>query len=138
MLYEIKFLKAPWPEGAKVGDVVDMPYLPVWAVGKCNIALDGAAATIEFPEPVAADGVNRPLEGNGTGQALPTVEAINAEIAGLREKLAAADQAKDDLQMQLQGTNEAFNEMSAARAAAERTPPTSARSRPLLKLLPLM
>ena len=34
MLYEIKVLKAPWPAGAKVGDVLDMPYLPVWAQGK--------------------------------------------------------------------------------------------------------
>ena len=46
--------------------------------------------------------------------------AAEKDAADLREKLAAADQAKDDLQMQLQGTNEAFNEMSAARAAAEK------------------
>ncbi|CAN7597043.1 hypothetical protein LJR039_004360 [Pseudorhodoferax sp. LjRoot39] len=95
MLYEIKVLKAPWPAGAKVGDVVDMPYLPTWAQGKCSVAQDGAEATIEFVEPVAADGVNRPLTGDGSGQALPSIESISAELERARGEVAAAhDQAR--------------------------------------------
>lgn len=90
MLYEIKVLKAPWPQGAKVGDVVDMPYLPVWAQGKCVTAADGAEESIEFEEPVPADGVGRPLL-PGQGDADAQILVVNAELADLRAKLAAAD-----------------------------------------------
>jgi len=40
-------LKAPWPEGAAVGDVVefDGAVMPDWAVGKCTAAPDDAAVT---------------------------------------------------------------------------------------------
>lgn len=33
----ITHLKAPWPEGAALGDIVelDAPLMPAWAVGKC-------------------------------------------------------------------------------------------------------
>lgn len=46
MLYRITVLKAPWPSGAVVGDVIDMPAVPAWAAGKCEPASDGAAATV--------------------------------------------------------------------------------------------
>ena len=36
MLLTITHMKAPWPEGAKVGDVIDLPSVPVWALGKCR------------------------------------------------------------------------------------------------------
>lgn len=33
----ITHLKAPWPEGAKAGDIIDIgDVIPAWAVGKCN------------------------------------------------------------------------------------------------------
>lgn len=101
MLYEIKVLKAPWPTGAKVGDVLDMPCLPAWAQGKCSIAVDGSEVTIEFVEPVAADGVNRPVVGDGSGQALPSAESINAEFAELRAKLEASEALAAALQAKL-------------------------------------
>ena len=45
MLVVITHLKAPWPSGAKVGDVLDLPAVPAWAVGKCEPAPEGAKAT---------------------------------------------------------------------------------------------
>lgn len=36
MRLKITHLKAPWPQGAAVGDVVEMPAVPEWAAGKCH------------------------------------------------------------------------------------------------------
>ena len=46
MKLTITHLKAPWPSGAVVGDVLDLPSVPVWAVGKCQPAGDDAELTI--------------------------------------------------------------------------------------------
>lgn len=35
MLVQITHLKAPWPEGAQVGDTLDFDVIPAWAAGKC-------------------------------------------------------------------------------------------------------
>lgn len=51
MLYRITFLKAPWPYGAVVGDVIDMDHVPAWALGKCEPAGDDAVATIAVTKP---------------------------------------------------------------------------------------
>ncbi len=84
MLYEIKVLKAPWPKGAKVGDVIDMPYLPVWAEGKCSVALDGAKADFTLDR-------SDVVEGDGTGTTLPSVDAINAQVADLQRQLSETE-----------------------------------------------
>lgn len=57
MLLTITHLKAPWPAGAVVGDVIDLPSAPPWALGKCTAAPDGAVVTIAQPaaEQQAAD-----------------------------------------------------------------------------------
>lgn len=51
-------LKAPWPEGTKVGDTVDIKgdVLPDWAVGKCSpVAVSPeVAAEAAAPEKPAA------------------------------------------------------------------------------------
>lgn len=44
MKLTITHLKAPWPAGAKVGDVVDLPAVPSWAAGKCVPVADDAEA----------------------------------------------------------------------------------------------
>ena len=46
MRVQITHLKAPWPDGAVVGDVLDLPAVPVWAVGKCKQVDDDAELTI--------------------------------------------------------------------------------------------
>lgn len=46
MKLTITHMKAPWPAGAKVGDVLDLPAVPAWAVGKCKRAADDARVTV--------------------------------------------------------------------------------------------
>jgi hypothetical protein len=48
MKYVITFLKAPWPLGARVGDVIELDHVPAWAVGKCSPAADDAEVTVSF------------------------------------------------------------------------------------------
>lgn len=47
MKMEITHLKAPWPEGTQVGDVLEMGDgpAPAWALGKFKPAADGAKVT---------------------------------------------------------------------------------------------
>ena len=92
MLYRIIFLKAPWPAGAKVGDVLELASVPAWALGKCEPAGDDAVAT-DFGwlvsegagEPMApADGDT--VTGDGSGEPLPPAvdrEAMEAEAKAL-------------------------------------------------------
>jgi hypothetical protein len=58
VLVQITHLKAPWPEGAQVGDTLDFDVLPPWAAGKCE-AVDARPEFIvnpaePGPEPVPA------------------------------------------------------------------------------------
>lgn len=53
MKLRITHLKAPWPAGAVVGDVLDLPAVPAWAVGKCEPAPDDAEITILSAEQLA-------------------------------------------------------------------------------------
>lgn len=45
MKLTITHLKAPWPAGAAVGSVIDLPAVPAWALGKCVQAADDAEVT---------------------------------------------------------------------------------------------
>jgi hypothetical protein len=49
--FTITHLKAPWPLGAKAGDVIELAHVPAWALGKCSPAADDAEVTASF-EPV--------------------------------------------------------------------------------------
>lgn len=68
MKVTITALKAPWPEGSKVGHVVELEgdTIPAWAVGKCT-----------------------PVPAGGGGPGTPDMEALQAENAALRELLNA-------------------------------------------------
>jgi hypothetical protein len=46
--FTITHLKAPWPSGAKVGDVIELAHVPAWALGKCSPATDDAEATVSL------------------------------------------------------------------------------------------
>jgi hypothetical protein len=48
MKHVITFLKAPWPLGARVGDVIELDSVPAWALGKCSPAADDAEVTVPF------------------------------------------------------------------------------------------
>ena len=69
---KIEALKAPWPQGAAVGDVVDLDAqsIPDWALGKCHVTDE--AVTLWHGEAV----------GDGAGVALPEITA-NVVPAGL-------------------------------------------------------
>ena len=69
-LYTIKHLKAPWPAGAVVGDVIEFEVLPGWAAGKCE--LGGTQATV-FAE--------QGTSGDDSGVALAPVDPDAAKIA---------------------------------------------------------
>lgn len=115
MNYEIKVMKAPWPTGAKVGDVIDMPYLPAWAEGKCSVAVDGAKADFTY-DPRAV------IVGDGAGVALPSSDAVNAEIADLQAKLTAADaaigKAKDEAKVEKTRADDLQAKLTAAEKKA--------------------
>ena len=121
MKYQITHLKAPWPSGAVVGDVVDLPAVPVWAVGKCRQAADDAEVTREFDATIAGD---------GSGTALPTIDAINAQVAELTEAHAAeikqlrADIESGGLALQAALTENAAlkDEVAELKRAQEATP----------------
>jgi hypothetical protein len=68
MKVTITALKAPWPEGSKVGSVVELEgdTIPAWAAGKCTRVPDGFVAA-----------------------PAPDVEALQAENAALRAMLEA-------------------------------------------------
>jgi hypothetical protein len=51
-------LKAPWPAGTEVGDVVELEgcdAIPAWATNKCTAAADDAKAAHVWRKPGAAD-----------------------------------------------------------------------------------
>lgn len=71
MRVQITHLKAPWPLGAVVGDVLDLPEIPAWAAGKCKCVGDDVDVT------VAMDDVSEPVatgEGEGVGQPSPGID----------------------------------------------------------------
>ena len=79
-LYIIKHLKAPWPKGAKVGDIIEFDELPGWAAGKCEPG--GSQPTVFADQEVSGD---------GTGAALAPADPDSANIAA-----AMADAAEQD------------------------------------------
>ena len=73
MKLQITHLKAPWPEGAVVGDVLDFPAVPVWAVGKCKQVEDDApeAVFVVNPDEAEAKPEGPPNEQIGSGVEKP-------------------------------------------------------------------
>ncbi len=63
MKVRIDVLKAPWPCGAKVGDVVEVDHVSPAFVGKCSQVSDDEVVTVSFenPEP---EFVTQMLEGH--------------------------------------------------------------------------
>jgi hypothetical protein len=74
---KITHLKAAWPAGANVGDVLELDGVPAWAVGKCVPAADDAELTL-----FEARG------DDGEGQPAAPLSDDDARIAA---SLAAAD-----------------------------------------------
>lgn len=135
----IQTLKAPWPEGARVGDVVsfEAETAPAWAAGKYTLAPEEAEADFQY-EPKLA----QPLEATGS-----TPNPAEVKIAAARSdaneqarlelnaRVLAAEQAlavvKADLEASL-GRESTLQEqltaaeqaLAAAKAEAEAKPET--------------
>lgn len=122
MLVVITHLKAPWPAGAAIGDVVDLavPVLPRWAVGKCHDAPEGAEAAHVWqpPEPAAEPefvvNPGQPDPGEQARIDAALREAAEAEVAELHQRLADAAAALAEAQA---AAAAAVAERDAARAA---------------------
>lgn len=75
MRLTITHLKAPWPQGAVVGSVIELASVPVWAVGKCVPAADDAVVTVGVKP--AADEV----------ESEPSIDDLRAQAAALGLKV---------------------------------------------------
>lgn len=102
----IQTLKAPWPEGAKVGDVVsfEADTAPAWATGKYTLAPEGAEADFQY-EPKLAESLEAAASAKD-----PAESKIAAALA------AAEEQARRELHDRVMAAEQA---LSAAKADLE-------------------
>lgn len=84
MKLTITHLKAPWPQGAVVGSVIELAAVPAWALGKCVPADDDAKVTAGFL--LAEDGSDT-VTGDGSGEALPPIDVLRTQAAALGLKV---------------------------------------------------
>lgn len=77
MKYTITHLKAPWPSGAKVNDVIKLDHVPAWAAGKCKPAAEDAEVTVSFAPALV---VNVP----------PVVEVVTEGVQASTEEVTEA------------------------------------------------
>ncbi len=92
MLYEITHLKAPWPAGANVGDIIDLSVLPGWAVGKCRTATDKKNATVKFEAPAPARNLAAELDAMEKA-ALKAADEHAAALDAMTKRAEAAEAA---------------------------------------------
>jgi hypothetical protein len=116
MKVTITHLKAPWPAGAKPGDVVELQgfdSMPGWAVGKCVEAPDGAAAAHVHAKP---EPVPEPEQPKSDAELLAEARAeIARQGAELAEVRAMVEQMQDPAVVT---ANQAAREKAAADAKA--------------------
>lgn len=88
MRVTITALKAPWPEGSKVGSVVELEgdTIPAWAAGKCTPVPEGftPAASIEEVKEQARQAFHELR-----AEAAERIAAVEAENAALKALLEA-------------------------------------------------
>lgn len=87
MKLTITHLKAPWPTGAVVGDVIELASVPTWAIGKCAPADDSATVTVGAVQAAPADEKQEPSAEDLRERA----KALGIKVDGRwsRERLAA-------------------------------------------------
>ncbi len=132
----VTHMKAPWPEGVKVGDCVALAaeVLPAWAKGKCEPAADGAepvalwepaAAPAEpGPEPSPADIAQRHYD--------EALQAIHLAEVRQQQALEEVRQQLATVAEQLQAALAQIEDLKAATAApALAAPPQAAAEAPV-------
>jgi hypothetical protein len=96
MKVRITHLKAPWPERAVVGDVLELATVPGWAIGKFVKAGDDEPVTLEIPVTVAV--VEEAKAPNELEALVAAVYKLQAEVSSqgeLAEAFSAAQQEAD-------------------------------------------
>lgn len=134
MKIRITHMKAPWPEGAQVGDVLKVDAIPAWAAGKC-VEVDGSEkVTADYvpPEPlVAAEPVNGDVvkQLNDATALLAAQEETLADIRAraleFDEQLAAAEKARTEAEAETAKVKEQL--AAAEKALAEATKPAEGK-----------
>lgn len=81
MKVRITHLKAPWPEGALVGDVLEVSEVAPWALGKCVIVGDD--------EEVTASATVAGAEDHAVAIALAEADALAQAEKQAAEEIAA-------------------------------------------------
>lgn len=99
MKVTIQTLKAPWPEGAKVGDVVGFEgdTAPAWAVGKFTPAPDNAKVDHHYEPKAVTDVSGQTLSLAMAEEARARANMDAAEEQARREHKASLQQAVEDM-----------------------------------------
>lgn len=120
MLVIITALKAPWPAGARVGSIVDLPHasIPSWCVGKCAQAAEDAVAEFvwEPPSTTAAPASASTVSTEAHAALKAELAAAQAEVAELGQKLA---QANADLEAGGLALQDALAQIDALKASQQ-------------------
>lgn len=98
-LHRITHLKAPWPAGAVVGDVIELDTVPAWAAGKCAPAPEADAPTVLTDEQRAHLEREREQLAEATRLELERIEqerqAVEAEALRQQQEAEAAQRAAE-------------------------------------------
>lgn len=97
MKYQITHLKAPWPAGAGVGDVIDMDDLPAWALGKATPAPEGAKVTVSFKKADPATAGSNPNAERAAAEAKTAALAAEASQLGIKVDGLADEQIEAEI-----------------------------------------
>ena len=103
MKARITAMKAPWPQGAAVGDVVEFKgfdLIPDWALGKCQVVGDdqeavGEVVFVAAPEAAPAPKLLSPVEVTEAIAALQATVAAQAEAIAALQAVKPADPLAD-------------------------------------------
>jgi hypothetical protein len=113
MKVKITALKAPWPEGAGLGSIVEFEgKAPAWAVGKFVQVEDNADAEFHY-EPQLS------ISGDGSGTVLPSIDAVNLAVAELQQQLAHAEGVNAVLQAELEDRRAELSKVTEAARTSE-------------------
>lgn len=94
MKVRIDVLKAPWPAGAKVGDVVEVAQISHAFVGKCSQVGDDEDVTVSFEKP-EPEFVTQVVEGeDATTEEVAQAVAEAGDVVEVAQPKAGKGKAK--------------------------------------------
>lgn len=120
MKVTITHLKAPWPAGARIGDVVDVgASLPGCFAGKCKPVADDAEASHEYDPPAPSAPATPVAMEDALGAATQKLRSMHSALIELEVELEKERATSSDLRAQLAEARDALltvaSELDAAR-----------------------